>query len=83
MSLAAEVGAYEAKTHLPELLRGVRQGKHYLITHHGEPIAELCPVEKAREEESAAAVAQMKLLMASSPKLSALDIKALIEDGRD
>lgn len=41
------VGAYEAKTKLPELLRGVQAGKRYTITHRGEPIAELVPVQTA------------------------------------
>ena len=30
-----EVGAYEAKTKLPELLRGVQAGKQYTITNRG------------------------------------------------
>ena len=29
------VGSYEAKTKLPELLRGVQSGKHYTITLRG------------------------------------------------
>ena len=42
------VGAYEAKTKLPELLRGVQAGERYTITHRGEPIAELVPVANRR-----------------------------------
>ena len=36
-----EIGSYEAKTKLPELLRGVQAGKRYTITLRGEPIADL------------------------------------------
>ena len=36
------VGAYEAKTKPPELLRGVQVVERYTITHRGEPIAEPC-----------------------------------------
>lgn len=34
-----EVGSYEAKTKLPELLRGVQAGHRYTITLRGQPIA--------------------------------------------
>lgn len=39
----AEIGAYEAKTHLPRLLERVQQGERFIITKHGRPIAELVP----------------------------------------
>jgi prevent-host-death family protein len=39
------VGAYEAKTHLPRLLKRVRQGEPVTITKHGVPIARLVPVD--------------------------------------
>ncbi len=38
-----EVGSYEAKTKLPELLRGVQTGKRYTITLRGEAVADLVP----------------------------------------
>ncbi len=38
-----EVGSYEAKTRLPELLRQVRDGYAVTITHRGRPIAALVP----------------------------------------
>jgi prevent-host-death family protein len=39
-----EVGAYEAKTHLPKLLEQVEKGERFVITRHGRPVAELVPV---------------------------------------
>ena len=44
---AVTVGAFEAKTHLSELLEQVRLGKIYHITRHGRPVAELRPVPDA------------------------------------
>jgi prevent-host-death family protein len=38
-----EVGAYEAKTHLPKLLERVEKGERFVITRHGRPVAELTP----------------------------------------
>ena len=39
------VGAYEAKTHLPALLKEVARGKEIVITHREKPIARLVPIE--------------------------------------
>ena len=40
------VGAYEAKTHLPELLEKAEAGEEFTITRHGSPIAKLVPLKK-------------------------------------
>ena len=42
----AEIGAYEAKTHLPKLLERVERGERFVITRHGRPIAQLVPIEE-------------------------------------
>ncbi|MDP2794092.1 MAG: type II toxin-antitoxin system prevent-host-death family antitoxin [Sulfurisoma sp.] len=73
-------GAYEAKTKLPELLRGVQAGRRYTITHRGEAIAELVPVTTGRHG-AAEAVEQMKQFMKAAP-VRGVDLKALIEEGR-
>lgn len=39
-----EIGAFEAKTRLSELLENVRRGRTYRITRRGRPIAELRPI---------------------------------------
>ena len=40
----SEIGAYQAKTHLPKLLERVQKGERFVITKHGRPIAELAPM---------------------------------------
>ena len=42
-SIGTSVGAFEAKTHLSELLNRVEQGEHVTITKHGRPVARLVP----------------------------------------
>ncbi len=37
------VGSYQAKTHLPRLLRQVARGEEITITKHGAPVAVLAP----------------------------------------
>ena len=36
---------YEAKARFSEILRKVRGGRRVIITHHGNPVAEIRPVE--------------------------------------
>jgi prevent-host-death family protein len=40
-----DIGAFEAKTKLSELLERVAKGHRFRITKHGKPVAELRPVE--------------------------------------
>ena len=39
--MKTKIGAYEAKTKLPELLRQVKAGKRFTITNRGEAIANI------------------------------------------
>jgi len=78
-----EIGSYEAKTKLPELLRGVQLGHRYTITLRGAAIADLIPSDKSAKPDVAAAVMHMRQLMETNPPMIGIDTKALIEEGRD
>jgi prevent-host-death family protein len=54
--MTREVGAYEAKTRLPELLREVERGERITITVRGKPVAELTPARRTPAD----AVAEMQ-----------------------
>ena len=56
----AEIGAYEAKTHLPRLLERVQQGERFVITKHGHPIAELVPFSGHNLERIKGALADIR-----------------------
>jgi len=76
-----EIGAYDAKTKLPELLREVREGHRYTITHRGKPVAELVPIARAGEDEVREAIAAMRSL----PRIKGVDVADLqswIAEGR-
>ena len=76
------VGAYEAKTHLSELLERVEAGEEITITKHGAPIARLVPVKKeASPEERLAAIERIQKL-ALGLSLGGLKVKDLIREGR-
>lgn len=56
-----EVGSYEAKTHLPELLKAVEMGEEITITRRGRAVARLVPVMETRDPEATlAAIRRMR-----------------------
>jgi len=83
MSKSTEIGAYEAKTRLPEYLRKVREGRRFTITQRGAPVAELVPVGVPRKQRALRAAARMRELMERSGDTGEVDIRALIDEGRD
>lgn len=64
----ATVGAYEAKTHLSQLLERVGKGETITITKHGKAIAELRPVpEHSQAERVELAFARLRELRKGMP----------------
>lgn len=77
-----EVGSYEAKTKLPELLRGIQAGNRYTITLRGEAVADLVPAQGSKSSDAVAAVDDMFSFMRAHKSGPGIDLKALIEEGR-
>lgn len=77
--MASEIGAYEAKTKLPELLRRVEAGERFVITHRGHRVAELGPV---RSDGGARAAVDAMRALRRVPGVSTADVLALIREGR-
>ena len=48
MIKGTEIGVFETKTHLSELLKRVAAGERFYITHRGTRVAELRPVEREK-----------------------------------
>lgn len=80
--MKTEIGAYEARTKLPELLRQVKAGKSFTITNRGKAVADLIPSSSEVSTDKIAAVDRMREFMHSSP-VYGVNIKELIEEGRD
>jgi len=77
-----EVGSYEAKTKLPQLLRDVQNGKHYTITLRGEAVADLVPTQGGQRSDVAAVAEEMRAFMRARRPVAGLDLKTLIDEGR-
>ena len=75
-----QIGAYEAKTHLPRLLDEVAAGETIAITKHGHPVALLVPPHPARE--SATTAAESLRAFRREHRLQGVRIRDLIEEAR-
>ena len=51
-----EIGSYDAKTKLPEILRRVESGEEFVITNRGKPIGDLTPSRASNQVKIAAAI---------------------------
>ncbi len=78
-----EVGAYEAKTKLPELLRQVQEGKRFTITNRGKPVAELGPPGDLQRPDAKAAIEAFQHYRTAHPMGHPIKIRELIEEGRE
>lgn len=79
--MKTEIGSYEAKTRLPELLRQVKTGVSFTITNRGKAIAELVPCTTKGDQNKVAAADKLRQFMQTDP-VRGVDIKGLIEEGR-
>ncbi|MCD6397036.1 MAG: type II toxin-antitoxin system prevent-host-death family antitoxin [Spirochaetaceae bacterium] len=75
------VGAYEAKTHLSNLLERVIQGERITITKHGVPVAVLQPPETICKRNPAEVISEVRELRAKY-SLKGLSIREMFEEGR-
>ena len=78
--MPTDIGAYEAKTHLPALLERVARGERFTITKHGRPIARLVPVERVSRDRRRAAVERLKVFREG--QTLDVPVKELINQGR-
>ncbi len=75
-----EIGSYDAKTKLPEILRRVEAGESFTITNRGKPVAELIPTRAGEERQVETAIAN--ILKAKKHVVSAEDLAELKNLGR-
>ncbi len=77
-----EIGAFEAKNRLSELLSLAEGGEEIAITRRGKVVARLVPPRASLDREAAAAAVQRIREMRKGVALGGLKIKDLINEGR-
>ena len=77
---ALEVGAFEAKNRLSELLRAAEAGRPVVITRRGRAVARLVPIEDDRVTDLAVLGGELRRLRDEIS--GSLNVRDLIEEGR-
>jgi prevent-host-death family protein len=75
------VGAFDAKTHLNELLQRASKGETIRITRRGVPVAKLVPPDDGEKEDARKLVEAIRQLRKGTT-LGKVTIRELIDDGR-
>ncbi|MGB7546359.1 MAG: type II toxin-antitoxin system prevent-host-death family antitoxin [Terracidiphilus sp.] len=77
-----EIGAFDAKTKLSEILRKVDQGERFTITVRGRAVADIVPSQhrdRRRVEEAVRRLLAMPKITGVSPET----VREWIEEGRE
>lgn len=82
-----EVGAFEAKTHLPKLLDKVEAGEEIIITRRGKPVAQLTAISEtayqSKRKRSKKEILQLRSAIRAESSLgSKMTIREMIDQGR-
>ncbi len=77
----SEIGAFEAKTRLPQLLRRVEAGERFVITRHGRPLAELVPFRPRDTRKVQSAIDSLKEFQRTH-SLGGLSVRQMVEEAR-
>ena len=75
-----EIGAYDAKTKLSEILRRVEAGERFTITNRGRPVADLIPSRSGDGQLVEGAIAN--ILKARKHLVSSQELSELKNQGR-
>ena len=76
------VGAFEAKTHLSDLLDRVRQGEKITITRHGVPAAMLVPVEETGSGLTHREIVEGMRALRKRIKPDSMSVREMVNEGR-
>ncbi len=75
-SVYTEIGAFDAKTKLSEILRKVEQGERFTITLRGRAVANLVPIAPDRSRASVAAAVEA---LRNFPKIEGIPGNTVLE----
>jgi len=76
------IGAFEAKTHLSELLDQVSKGEQITITRHGIPAAMLVPVEETKNRRTHQEIVEDMRRLRKQLRPGKIGIREMVEQGR-
>jgi prevent-host-death family protein len=81
--LNQQIGIFEAKTHLSQIINKVENGANFIISKRGKPVAKIVPVEQEKEMTFKEAVEEcFKLQKNYRGKPGSFNVREAIEEGR-
>jgi prevent-host-death family protein len=78
----AFVGAFDAKTHLAELLDRVSRGEKITITRHGVPAAMLVPAGETSAKMTHKEIVEGMRKLRKRIKPGKMNVRQMVEEGR-
>ena len=81
--LTQEIGIFEAKSNLSQIIDKAANGADFVITRRGKPVAKIIPFKKEQEmtyKEAIAGLLEMRKLYRGEP--GSFNIREAIEEGR-
>jgi prevent-host-death family protein len=78
----ASIGAFEAKTHLSDLLDRVARGEKITITRHGVPAALLVPVTEAAPKMTHKEIIEGMRALRKRVKPGKMSVREMVNEGR-
>jgi prevent-host-death family protein len=78
----ASVGAFEAKTHLSDLLDRVARGEKITITRHGVPAALLIPIEETGAKLTHQEIVEGMRALRKRVKPDTMSVRDMVKEGR-
>jgi prevent-host-death family protein len=76
------IGAFEAKTHLSDLLERVSRGEKFTITRHGIPTAQLLPVSESADQPTHREIVEGMRALRRRVKPGKMSVREMINEGR-
>lgn len=76
------IGSYEVKTRLSEILRRVQAGESFTITNRGKPVADLMPSKAASKQKTAAAITAIRKISRTVASISDERLGEYRKEGR-
>ncbi len=76
------IGMFEAKTHLPEVIRNVQKGQKYILTNRNQEVAIIMSIQDYNKSFKSFPYEKLKNIFKSNPFKSVDEIIGMRDEGR-
>ncbi len=76
------IGMFEAKTHLPEVVRNVQKGERYILTNRNHEVAVIMSIEDYNKNIGSFSYDKLRKIFKENPFISREEILGMRDEGR-